>query len=312
MQMDMTTPPFVMEKWAKKFGSVYKINLAGVDHVVVTGTDAIYEVLVTRGTDTANRDLHDKFRQRMWTMDYSEMVFAPFGGNQTQWRKTVMKGLKQHNLAYIEQITLEIVDDLLKDFESHGGKPFDPSEYIYPCLFQFLYLLIFGKKAELSDPDLKKLRRVDELFIAILSFVGDGPLLDMFPWLRFFGNKTYKMCLESNEIARNLLAGWKKQAENGELLEDCWFNQLLDTQKENPDVWSDDNVTMNIMSFMGGGSATTSNTLLMFLNLLAHYPEVQTALQKEVDSVIGDARSLAFKDRDNMPYTYACLLETLR
>ena len=36
------------------------------------------------------------------------------------------------------------------------------------------------------------------------------------------------------------------------------------------------------------------------------------SLQKEVSSLVGDSQNLTFADRERMPYTYACLLETTR
>ena len=48
------------------------------------------------------------------------------------------------------------------------------------------------------------------------------------------------------------------------------------------------------------------------LNVLVHYPHVQRRLQEEVDSVVGQGRRVAFRDREGMPYTRAFIKELLR
>ena len=222
-----------------------------------------------------------------------------------------MKALKQHNLKHIEEITLDVVKDLSQDFMNENEKPFDPMDFIYPRLFQFLYILVLGKKPDVNNPDIEKLITFDRVASEALAVTGTIPLLDLFPWLRFFGNKTYKDLVEINQISKDLVAKWKCELEEGQYPDDCWFKQLLDMKEENMEDWTEENLIMIVMDVFGAGSLTTTTTLMVILNVLVHYPEVQKALQHEVHSVIGDDE-ITFKDREHMPYTYACILEATR
>lgn len=60
------------------------------------------------------------------------------------------------------------------------------------------------------------------------------------------------------------------------------------------------------------GTDTTSTAVTCFLLVLLHYPNVQRRIQAEIDHVIGDSRTPLLEDRAKMPYTEACLMETLR
>jgi cytochrome P450 len=67
-----------------------------------------------------------------------------------------------------------------------------------------------------------------------------------------------------------------------------------------------------IMDTFFAGTATTSNSTYVFLNIISQHPEVQKKLQQEVDEVVGPARTVHLADKDAMPYTHATMLELLR
>ena len=57
------------------------------------------------------------------------------------------------------------------------------------------------------------------------------------------------------------------------------------------------------------GTETTATTLLWGLTYMMRNPEVQEELHKEIDTILGPDQPPSYKDRDQMPYTEACLLE---
>ena len=59
------------------------------------------------------------------------------------------------------------------------------------------------------------------------------------------------------------------------------------------------------------GIVTTSTALYALIAQLATHQSVQTMAQEEISNVIGD-RPVCLKDRANMPYVDAMLLELLR
>lgn len=56
---------------------------------------------------------------------------------------------------------------------------------------------------------------------------------------------------------------------------------------------------------------TTKAVMSGVLFLLAHFPEMQEKIRKEINTVIGD-RQPSIEDMTSLPYTQACLMEILR
>uniref|UniRef100_G1KGI4 Uncharacterized protein n=1 Tax=Anolis carolinensis TaxID=28377 RepID=G1KGI4_ANOCA len=62
----------------------------------------------------------------------------------------------------------------------------------------------------------------------------------------------------------------------------------------------------------GTETETTSATLRWAVLYMAIYPDIQGKVQAEIDSVIGQSRSLTMADRDSLPYTNAVIHEIQR
>jgi len=60
------------------------------------------------------------------------------------------------------------------------------------------------------------------------------------------------------------------------------------------------------------GDDTSATTLRWIIYHLANYPEAQSQLQKEVDTVVGCDRLPSLSDEMHMPFTQAFILETMR
>ncbi len=67
-----------------------------------------------------------------------------------------------------------------------------------------------------------------------------------------------------------------------------------------------------IGDLFGAGTETTTTTLVWAIVYMLRNPDVYKKVQKEVDDVIGHSRLPSVKDRQQMPYTEACLLEVQR
>lgn len=67
-----------------------------------------------------------------------------------------------------------------------------------------------------------------------------------------------------------------------------------------------------VQNLLTGGDDTTSTVIRWILLEIANRPDVQSRLQKEVDSIIGTDRVPSLADEPRMPYVQAVVLETLR
>ncbi|CAE6486957.1 unnamed protein product [Rhizoctonia solani] len=66
------------------------------------------------------------------------------------------------------------------------------------------------------------------------------------------------------------------------------------------------------IALYGGGTETTSGTLMKFVAAMVLSPNIQAKAQKEIDFVVGSDRLPKMSDRDHLPYTRNLILEVLR
>lgn len=71
-------------------------------------------------------------------------------------------------------------------------------------------------------------------------------------------------------------------------------------------------LTLLIIENAVSGFATTGITLSWLFMRLIHDQEAQERVRKEIDAVIGEDRPPSASDRKHMPFTEACIWETMR
>ena len=76
----------------------------------------------------------------------------------------------------------------------------------------------------------------------------------------------------------------------------------------NPFV-SDEQLSWTLFEMFLGGTDTTSTTLHWGLLYMILYPKIQKNVQRELDEVVGRARAPCVRNRRNLRYTDATLLE---
>ena len=72
------------------------------------------------------------------------------------------------------------------------------------------------------------------------------------------------------------------------------------------------NLVHTLFDVFLAGSETTSTTLTWAMLYMARYPEVQIKVQKELDLVVGHERMPSLRDRPDLPYTEAVIMEIQR
>ena len=67
-----------------------------------------------------------------------------------------------------------------------------------------------------------------------------------------------------------------------------------------------------LCDMFGAGTETSATTIKWALLFMIQNPDIQHRVQKELDQEIGGDRMISLKDRPNLPYTYATLMEIQR
>ena len=148
-----------------------------------------------------------------------------------------------------------------------------------------------------------------DVFFNALVFNISGMLLDTYPWLRYFGNKSWKLMRDSFNIADNFYDLHKKIVIEND--RKCIL-QILLTDASKANVSDEDRLVKGTLVSLTVGALATTHTLIhTIIGVLAHYPHIQKAVQDEVEGAVGD-KMPTITDRKNMPYTEALILDVMR
>ena len=136
---------------------------------------------------------------------------------------------------------------------------------------------------------------------------GSGIFLDWFPFLRFFGNKTYKQIQHNSNICETIINGWTDNHPSEEFIN--YLQLMSDNERKDSFLDSKKAYQSTCQTFFAAGIMTISTTMASLMNVLFHYPDIQAKCRREIMEIIGPARHPTLQDQDNMPYLRATILE---
>lgn len=314
-QMRLERPELLYMDWAKELGPVFSVKIFGLNFVVLNDYESIYEVLVKKRSAFSARPQNNGFRIQYTTGNYSGILFSYPDDRWKKIRKISHKNIKTYDsgLKQIEDINTGLAKAVVEAFRAQNGQSFDAFDILYNSLLNVLTVLLSSKVYESSDPEVTWFHEVEEAVKLHCGPMGSGLLLDLFPWLRFFGNYTYKRLTNVVERWNMLWESLKVEAMKGS--RDNLISELMslvDDESSTQPPTREINVKYAVQELITGGVVTSANTLYAFLNVICNHPEILTRLQKELDEHVGRDRSVTHADKSHLPFARACVLEMLR
>ena len=272
--------------------------------MVVNDPRFICDVLIKQSAEFAGRP--HSYRMKLTSMNYGEFAFSDTGPEHKGRRKAVQKCMKQYGsgIQRIEDITQTATDDLIKTLVDQCETPIDPHDALCNCVTDVIAILLIG-----DTISLEKIKEIKDVMDKYMEMIGPGPgiFLDWFPFLRFFGNRTYKAILKEVDIQCVIIGEWMKQRPAAGFINAV--QSMSENEKKISFLDSEISQIATSWAIFASGMMTTTTSLTTLMNVLSHYPDVQQKLQEEVKDVIGTTRHPTLKDQDNMPYLRAAILE---
>ena len=240
------------------------------------------------------------------TEDNSDIGFTDIGPARNGRRKVLSTYVKQFGsgIEKLEEVTQTATDDLITRFAEQHGRPIDPGDFLFHCVTDVLGIFLIGDSIGLALA--KEIKEAMDQGIEAIG-AGIGIFLDWFPFLRFFGNKTYKQLQKFVAYQHAFMNKWLDNRPRDGFIS---FMQSMSEEKKK-DSFMDSRKVQRVIGFQFfvAGTYTTSSTLTSLMNVLCHYPDVQKKLQRDIAEVIGNSRHPTLKDQANMPYLRATVLE---
>jgi len=280
----------------ERFGDIYYAPSGGVGLYVVRHPDHVRDVLVTQAdafekTHTALESLSSVLGQGLLTSDgevwrrHRRLLGPAFGKKAIEGYAA---GMVRETVTTVERFrdgeTRDIADEMID-----------------------LTLRIVGRTLLGIDvgSEVARIGRAMNVFQTSLSVPQGLPKLLRWPIER----RTARAVAELDEIIERVIRE-RRAAGPGE---PDLLQMLLDaTDPENPsDRLSQREIRDELITFLLAGHETTSNTLTWALYLISQSPEVERALQSEVDRVLGD-RLPGPGDIERLTYTEQVVKESMR
>lgn len=127
-------------------------------------------------------------------------------------------------------------------------------------------------------------------------------------WVPVMGNPEFKRAVKAvTETIRGIVS---ERAQMDSPPNDL-LDMLLAARDEEGNQLSDTQLLDEMMGIVFAGHETTALTMSWASYLLATHPEIQAALQQEVDTVVGK-RPVTIEDLNHMPLNRAVVMETMR
>jgi len=143
-------------------------------------------------------------------------------------------------------------------------------------------------------------------------------LVDTFPILMYlpdfiapFKREGKLLHAEEIDLFTSLIADVEtRKQSNDPSVSNTFTKRWLENKSEY--ALSDSQAAYVICTLFEAASGTTSAAMMSFMLAMTLHPSAFSKLAAELDQVVGDTRPPTFSDLPNLPYTRACIKETLR
>ncbi|XP_021945308.1 methyl farnesoate epoxidase isoform X2 [Folsomia candida] len=304
-----------------KYGPITGIHLGQMRSIVVTGYDAVKEVLS-----------RDEFQGRpeifLNKLTYGEgrklgLIFGE-GESWKNQRRFTLRHLRGFGFgkSSMETVIHEEISELIMRLKS-GPNPVRLDNAFGPPVINVLWVILSGKRSPHDDPDF--LRLLHLLYEVFRSGNADGGALQDWPFLRFFPpwSKQFKKMKDGRDALMGMLAG-EVRAHSTALNdnEDDQPRDFIDLYLKEINAiklagnldsdFTEEQLLVILHDLFAAGAESTTNTIAFSLLYMIIYPEVQCKVQAELDKVVGKARLPVYEDRIHLPYCEAVLCELMR
>ena len=304
----------VLEEWARRYGTPYRVHLARRWMLVIDDPAEIARILKSRpGAFRRVRPVESIFRELGIAG-----IFSSEGADWERQRRMVMRAFDPTHLKGYFPSLVTVTSRLLARFEraARAGEVLDLQLEFMRYTVDVTAGLAFGLDINtIEQGDNAIQRHLDQVFPMI-----NRRLTAIFPWWRYI-KLPADIALEK-DLARvrqaidGYIAAARKRMADDPALRDQPGNliEALLAARDTPDAgFTDADVSGNVFTALLAGEDTTANTLAWLAWFLSGDKEAQAAAQLEADAVLGNHRVLEAFDRvDDLHYIEAATREAMR
>ncbi|XP_078522260.1 cytochrome P450 2J2-like [Lissotriton helveticus] len=300
---------------AKTYGNIFTVWRGHQPIVVLNGSQTVREGLISHSEELVGRPKTPSTEE----IAKGKGISFSSGHNWKQQRRFTLTALRNLGLGKksLEVRIQEEAQSLVEFFAMQRGKSLDPTQAIVHSVTNVICSVIFGRRFSRDDKEIHQLIEANELLVNNLGTKW-VLLYDTFPWLMrhlpgphnniFIGNAFVE------EFVRKEIKIHKENGVSEEPLDfiDFYQTKMSQDSEDVTSTFDEHNMIRLVAELFGGGTETTTTTLLWAILYLVNRPEIQEKVQKELSTVFGESQVIHYEDRKRVPYTNAVIHEILR
>ena len=302
-----------INRLAQRYGPVCLLRFGSVPTVIISDPVLLEEAF-------GKPELADRWVSEIMNIlsGQKDLVLAPYGDHWRQMQRFANRELlSARNLNNVRERHMEIViNGLVTQMGDMGdaGQPVSPPELLPRSNSALMFRSVFGRDDDVTEEFRRQRETLVDHVNWIFATATATNLADYIPWLRFLPNNGVKEAVEHSEIGAAIINSLYQEARNRPGLDlsapTCLVEVML--AKEQEGEITEDMVKDLCMDLLIAGTDTSAQTVNWFLLIMANRPEIQAKVQEELDAVIGPDALPTVDDRTRLPYTFACLAESMR
>jgi cytochrome P450 len=303
-----------MERWARQYGTLYRIALGNTPLLVVADHELIGQITRARP---------DMFRRPSMTADIAaEMGGIPglFEAEGAAWRnqrRMVMQAFAPHAVKAYFGSLVKVAGRLQRRWEQAASaqQPIDLGADMRRYTVDIIAGLAFGTDVNTIETGDDVIQGHLDNILAMVARRAFTPV-PYWRYIRLPADRRLERSVAAvraatlefvNQAKARLAADPARAAHPGNMLE------AMLTAAAQPDSGvSEQDVAGNVLTMLLAGEDTTSNSLSWLIYLLARHPEALARARAEVQRVVPDLAACTVEQIDGLDFIDACAQEAMR
>ncbi|ORY90731.1 cytochrome P450 [Leucosporidium creatinivorum] len=292
----------------KQYGPVVTVWLGNQPFIICTTYKAVQDLMERKSNATSDRP-KSVIAGEVLSGDMRTGVVG-YGDKWRRLRKALHVNLTPLKSETYQPRQLLASHQVLKDIL---GSPRLFKQHIRSYAATVIMSLAYGKN-ERSTYQSAEIKKVVACLNRFHAAAQPGHFaIDSHPWLRYVpGYLSQHRAWHREELAlfKEQFEGVRTRMQTASDFEPCFASYIVENQAEYK--LNDDEAAYLVGSLFGAGSDTTVSALTIVFLAAVAFPEQLKVVQDELDRVVGRDRPPTFDDWEDLPETWAFVLESYR
>ncbi|XP_061166966.1 cytochrome P450 1A1-like [Saccostrea echinata] len=315
-EFDLLTLHFKLFEWTIIYGDFFEFELLGKKFVSLNSSEIVRETFNKEPNASITAARPSTFFGKYLFDNYSDLEFASPDSAWTKRRKLAFQLIRSYGdgLFCIEYQIKKELRSVTEEIRNLDNKNVDPSDKAEEFTLNTLEVMIIGRSSGKNGELHKVLRKLDSLINATAN-QGIDVVYSFFPFLRFLPLRMSLMFKEVHKTKQRMLDNLELLSKEDTKVKGIYHSliDVINQRDENGKQWfTEENLSNLLTNLVVAGFLTTRGTILSLIQLLAKRPDLQKALQKEIDRTVGPDREPCLADREKCYLTEAVVIETFR